>query len=246
MLELVVGCVFCCLRPSLTRGAPRACGGYALPGSDSNGTQRGTPFEMLNSSSLPQSRPPCNPGVSRTRRFTGTSQRMGSRGANHGGIEGVTTTDEPTATHAHQVSGRIAPGSVSVTRVGPRMYEGLNERGATLRVGGPELEGEHFSPGELLKLALIACSGLSADRVTARRLGEDFALTVWAHGKSEHDTNRYTRIEEEFLLDLSTLQPDEREQLLVVMTKAIERGCTVARTIEEVVELPMTIDGSEV
>ena len=158
----------------------------------------------------------------------------------------MTTTDEPTTEHAHQVSERIAPGSVSVTRVGPRMYEGLNERGATLRVGGPEIEGEHFSPGELLKLALIACSGLSADRVTARRLGEDFALTVWAHGKSEHDTNRYTRIEEEFLLDLSTLQPDEREQLLVVMTKAIERGCTVARTIEEVVELPTTIDGTEV
>ena len=30
------------------------------------------------------------------------------------------------------------------------------------------------------------------------------------------------------------------------MTKAIERGCTVARTIEEVVELPTTIDGTEV
>ncbi len=81
MLELVVGCVFCCLRPSLTRGAPRASGGYALPGSDSNGTQRGTPFEMLNSSSLPQSRHPCNPGVSRTRRFTGDVAANGAPAA---------------------------------------------------------------------------------------------------------------------------------------------------------------------
>lgn len=154
--------------------------------------------------------------------------------------------EQPRLEHAHQVSERIGPGSVSVVRVGPRMYEGLNERGATLRVGGPELEGEHFSPGELLKLALIACSGLSADRVTARRLGEDFALTVWAHGTSDHDTNRYSRIEEELLLDLSSLESAEREQLLGVMTKAIERGCTVARSIEESVELPTTIDGTQV
>jgi uncharacterized OsmC-like protein len=155
----------------------------------------------------------------------------------------VTTTDEPTAEHAHQVSERIGPGSVSVTRVGPRMYEGLNERGATLRVGGPELEGKHFTPGELLKLALISCSGLSADRVTARRLGDDFAVTVWAHGHADRDTNRYSRIDEEFLLDLSSLEPAERQQLVGIMTKAIERGCTVARTIEDVVDLPTTIGG---
>lgn len=158
----------------------------------------------------------------------------------------VTTADEqPLTEHAHRVSERIGPGSVSVTRVAPRLYEGLNERGATLMVGGDELEGEHFTPGELLKLALVSCSGLSADRVTARRLGEDFALTVWAHGMSD-DENRYRRIEEEFLLDLSSLEAPEREQLLGIMTKAIERGCTVARTIEDVVELPTTIDGTEV
>ncbi len=49
--------------------------------------------------------------------------------------------------HAHQVSERIGPGSVSVTRTGSRTYEGLNERGATVRIGGSELEGEHFTPG---------------------------------------------------------------------------------------------------
>jgi len=158
----------------------------------------------------------------------------------------MTTADEqPTTQYAHRVSERIGPGSVSVTRIGPRMFEGLNERGATVRVGGPELEGEHFSPGELLKLALISCSGLSADRVTARRLGDDFALTVWAHGRSDQDDNRYSTIQEEFLLDLSGLDATEREQLLTIMGKAIERGCTVARTIDEVVDLPTSIDGTE-
>ena len=147
--------------------------------------------------------------------------------------------------HAHAVSERIAPGSVSVTRVAPRRYEGLNERGATVTIGGEELEGEHFTPGELLKIALVGCAGLSADTVAARRLGDDFAMTIWAHGRSNEE-NRYRRIDEEILVDLSVLDPEDREKLIRIMDKAIERGCTVARSIEDSVELHTTIDGVEV
>lgn len=146
--------------------------------------------------------------------------------------------------HVHQVSDRIGPGSVSVTRTGPRTYEGLNERGATVRIGGDELEGEHFSPGELLKLALIGCAGLSTDRVTARRLGDDYAITIWAHGTSDPELNRYTRVEEELLVDLGGLEASERSKLIEIMARAIERGCTVARSVEESIELDTTIDGS--
>ena len=146
--------------------------------------------------------------------------------------------------HAHQVSDRIAPGSVSVTRTGTRTFEGLNERGSTVLIGPVEAEG-HFTPGELLKLALVACAGMSADRVAARRLGDDFAMTVWAHGSSK-DGNRYRHIDEELLLDLSGLEPDERAKLLEIMVKAIDRGCTVARSVEGSIELTTTIDGTEV
>lgn len=146
--------------------------------------------------------------------------------------------------HAHQVSDRIGPGSVSVTRTGPRSYEGMNERGATVRIAGDELEGEHFSPGELLKLALIGCAGLSTDRVAARRLGDDYAITIWAHGTSDPETNRYTRVEEELLVDLGGLEASDREKLIEIMARAIERGCTVARSVEDSIELDTTIDGS--
>jgi uncharacterized OsmC-like protein len=148
--------------------------------------------------------------------------------------------------HAHQVSERIGPGSVSVTRTGSRTYEGLNERGATVRIGGSELEGEHFTPGELLKIALIGCAGLSTDRVAARRLGDDYAITIWAHGVSDPDTNRYTRIEEELLVDLGGLEPSDRTKLIDIMERAIERGCTVARSVEDSIELDTTIDGTPV
>ncbi|MCD2441647.1 OsmC family protein [Agromyces sp. SYSU K20354] len=148
--------------------------------------------------------------------------------------------------HAHQVSERIGPGSVSVTRTGSRSYEGLNERGATVRIGGSELEGEHFTPGELLKIALIGCAGLSTDRVAARRLGDEYAITIWAHGVSDPDENRYTRIEEELLVDLGGLDPSDRTKLIDIMERAIERGCTVARSIEDSIDLVTTIDGTPV
>ncbi|MRG61328.1 OsmC family peroxiredoxin [Agromyces sp. CFH 90414] len=142
---------------------------------------------------------------------------------------------------AHRVSDRIGSGSVSVTRVAPRVYQGMNERGATVRIGGSELEGEHFTPGELLKLALIACTGLSADIVTARRLGDDFDVTIWAHGRSDAETNRYYRIEEEVLLDLASLGADERERLVQTITRAVDRGCTVARSIGDSVDLALEV-----
>ncbi|GAA1766590.1 OsmC family protein [Agromyces humatus] len=148
--------------------------------------------------------------------------------------------------HAHQVSERIGPGSVSVTRTGSRTYEGLNERGATVRIGGSELEGEHFTPGELLKIALIGCAGLSTDRVAARRLGDEYAITIWAHGVSDPEENRYTRIEEELLVDLGGLDPSDRTKLIDIMERAIARGCTVARSVEESIDLVTTIDGTPV
>lgn len=154
-------------------------------------------------------------------------------------------TDQ-TTDHAHAVSERIGRGSVSVTRIAPRRYEGLNERGATVRIGGAELEGEHFTPGELLKLALAGCVGLSVDRVTSRRLGEDFAMTVWAHGRSDEESNRYQHIAEEVLVDLSSLDADERAKLVDIMARAIERGCTVGRSVEGAIDVDTEIAGTRV
>lgn len=150
--------------------------------------------------------------------------------------------DQPQSEHAHRVSERIGPGSVSVTRTGTRTYEGMNERGSTVRIGPADAEG-HFTPGELLKLALIGCAGMSSDRVAARRLGDDYAITIWAHGRSDREENRYRRVDEELLVDLSGLEPQERAQLIDIMEKAIERGCTVARSVEGAIELDTTIDG---
>ncbi|MGI9821820.1 OsmC family protein [Agromyces sp. Marseille-Q5079] len=149
------------------------------------------------------------------------------------------TTDGEDLARAHRISERIGPGSVSVARTGDRTFEGLNERGATIRIGHAEAEG-HFTPGELLKLALAACAGMSADRVISRRLGEDVAYTVWAHGTSEPD-NRYDRIVEELLLPLAGLDADERAKLERLIDASIDRSCTVARSVEHDIDLERQI-----
>lgn len=120
------------------------------------------------------------------------------------------------------------PGTVHVDRVGTRRLVGRTERGVEIPIGlGP---GE-ASPGELLKLALAGCAGMSADLSIGRRLGEDFALRVLVHGISDESENRYLGLREEIQLDVAGLDPARLAQLRTVIERAIEAGCTVERTV---------------
>ena len=137
---------------------------------------------------------------------------------------------------------RVARGSVSVTRTGTRTFDGSNERGDTLKIGPADAPG-HFTPGELLKLALAGCAGMSSDRVIARRLGEEFEETIWAHGTSDLDEDRYFAIDEEILLNLGALEPAERAKLLTLIRSSIDRSCTIARSVKGSIELSKTVNG---
>ena len=76
----------------------------------------------------------------------------------------------------------FGPGSVWADRTGHRTLVGRTQRGVEIPIGHGEGEA---SPGELLKLALIGCAGMSSDVNLARRLGEDFEARLWAHGTSD-------------------------------------------------------------
>lgn len=141
---------------------------------------------------------------------------------------------------------RVAPGSVSATRIGARTFEARNERGATVLVGPTTVDGA-FTPGELLKAALAGCAGMSADAVVARRLGDDFTATYWAHGQSSEEDNRYHAIDEEIVIDgLDALTGEEREKLLGLIVRSIEKSCTVKRSVEGSIDVTTTIDGTAV
>jgi len=135
-----------------------------------------------------------------------------------------------------------APAELWVERTGTRTYTGRSSRGAEVLIG-PAGSGAVFTPGELLKIALAGCSGMTSDSALARRLGDDYAATVHVAGPSDVEEDRYPHLVEELEVDLTGLDDAERERLLTVVRRAIDKHCTVARTLTSGATVDLTITG---
>ena len=98
-------------------------------------------------------------------------------------------------------------------------------------IGSEDDEGV-FTPGELLKIALAGCSGLSSDQPLRRRLGDDYRAVIKVSGPADREQERYPLLEENLELDLSGLSAAEIERLLIVVNRAIDQACTVGRTLK--------------
>ena len=118
-----------------------------------------------------------------------------------------------------------------VERTGVRRYTGRSSRGAEVFIGSEDVEGV-FTPGELLKIALAGCSGLSSDQPLRRRLGDDYEATIRVSGQSDREQERYPLLEESLELDLSGLSADDLTRLLTVVERAVDQVCTVGRTLK--------------
>jgi len=129
-----------------------------------------------------------------------------------------------------------------VERTGERRYVGHNSRGAVVELGDIKYPGA-FTPGELLKIALAGCSGLSVDHAIARRLGDDVALTIEVGGMADEDEDRYPALAERLVVDMSSLSQEDRTRLLAVMNRAIVEHCTVGRTVKAGATVTVTVDG---
>jgi len=127
-------------------------------------------------------------------------------------------------------------------RVGTDCYTGHNARGAQVRMG-PVAAGDVFTPGELLKVALAGCAGMSADHSLARRLGADVPVTVYVSGPKLRSDERYPALHEELVVDLSGLEPADRDRVVTVIRRSIDRNCTVGRTLEHSSSVELTISG---
>ena len=128
-----------------------------------------------------------------------------------------------------------------VERTGTRRYTGYSSRGAQVLVGSEDVDGV-FTPGELLKIALAACSGMSSDEPLARRLGDDYQAVVRVSGAADREQERYPLLEESLELDLSGLSEQERERLLVVVNRAVDLVCTVGRTLKSGTTVNFEVD----
>jgi len=136
----------------------------------------------------------------------------------------------------------VGPGSVWADRTGPRTLLGRNQRGVEIPIGHGEGE---INPGELLKLALIGCAGMSSDVNLARRLGDEFPMRLWAHGTADEEENRYLTIAEEVQLPLEELTAEEIATVVKVFGRAVAAGCTVERTVVPGTEVTHRILGAD-
>jgi uncharacterized OsmC-like protein len=127
-----------------------------------------------------------------------------------------------------------------VERTGTRRYTGHSSRGAQVLVGSEDVDGV-FTPGELLKIALAACSGMSSDLPLARRLGDDYQAKVTVSGPADRVQERYPHLAETLHVDLSGLTEAEAERLRVVVNRAIDQVCTVGRTLKTGTEITLDI-----
>ncbi|OBG32054.1 MULTISPECIES: OsmC family protein [Mycolicibacter] len=131
-----------------------------------------------------------------------------------------------------------------VERTGTRRYTGRSSRGAQVLVGSEDVAGV-FTPGELLKIALAACSGMSSDAPLARRLGDDYQAIIEVSGPADREQERYPLLEEVLKLDLSGLDDGDRDRLLTVVHRAIDQVCTVGRTLKSGTEVRFEVDSGD-
>ncbi|MGW0180132.1 OsmC family protein [Nocardia sp. NPDC003345] len=133
------------------------------------------------------------------------------------------------------------PTTLWVERTGTRRYTGRSSRGAEVLVGSDGVPGV-FTPGELLKIALAACSGMSSDFPLSRRLGDDYDATIRVSGAADRENEVYPQLDEVFELDLSELDEAARERLLVTVQRAIDKVCTVGRTLKAGSKVTLSFD----
>lgn len=116
-------------------------------------------------------------------------------------------------------------------RTGTSTYTGRNERGAEVAIG-PEGNAGVFSPGELLAIAVAACTGMSADSRIAFELGDDVPISVGVSRIPAEGERRYERLAVELVVTAPHQDPSRQVRMLETSRKAIEQYCTVSRTLE--------------
>jgi uncharacterized OsmC-like protein len=133
--------------------------------------------------------------------------------------------------------------TLEVERTGEHAFVGRNERGAEVRLGRKGAEGA-FSPAELLQIAAAGCSAVTAEELITRRIGEDAKFRVAVTADRREGASELDAVHVAFDVDVSTLTADQREALAGAVDRAIERLCTVSRTLKKGIPVTETFPRS--
>jgi uncharacterized OsmC-like protein len=121
---------------------------------------------------------------------------------------------------------------LEVQRDGQHAFVGRNDRGAEVRLGRAGAAGA-FSPAELLQIAAAGCSAVTAEELITRRVGEDAKFRVTVSADRREGASELDAVHVAFDVDVSTLAADQRDALAAAVDRAIERLCTVSRTLKK-------------
>ena len=120
-----------------------------------------------------------------------------------------------------------------VQRVGHRTWLGHTASGATVLMADPEVgRPGAFTPGDLLKLALAGCAGMSSEGPASRRLGEDYPATLAVSGIEHPSEERYESLDVQILLNTAGLDDGQRKTLIDVISRSIAKECTIGLTVQ--------------
>ncbi|MEV6874364.1 OsmC family protein [Amycolatopsis sp. NPDC051128] len=128
---------------------------------------------------------------------------------------------------------------LEVRRDGQHAFVGRNDRGAEVRLGRAGAEGA-FSPAELLQIAAAGCGAVTAEELITRRVGEDAKFCVTVSADRREGASELDAVHVAFDVDVSTLAADHRAALAAAVDRAIERLCTVSRTLKKGVPVTET------
>jgi uncharacterized OsmC-like protein len=130
---------------------------------------------------------------------------------------------------------------LTVERVGTHEFIGRNGRGATVQIGRDDAPGA-FSPGELLQIATAGCAAVTVEELVTRRAGDDARLVATADHERTPGVREYELLRVTLLADLSFLDVGTRDRVAQAIRTAVERQCTVSRTVERGAPVELTID----
>ena len=120
-------------------------------------------------------------------------------------------------------------------------WDAFNDRGAHIKFGRAT-DGAVFTPGELSKIALAACAGLSSQFAVESALGEGKGARIVVDATYDNDNDRYLNFNEQVVIDALDAGLDQAaaEKLAERVRRHIDKGCTVKHTYE--IETPVRMD----
>ena len=118
-------------------------------------------------------------------------------------------------------------------------WDAFSDEGAHIKFGKGRGQ---FSPGDLMKVALAACTALTTQSAVERALGEGHGARIVVDGSYDAENDAYLNFNEQLVVDATDAQlsDDDAKALEERMNRHVAKACTVKHTYEQ--ETPVRMD----